>query len=270
MAWRRSLNYLSDLQTILTEKRERVLRVTLNRPERLNAVDALMHAELSEIFDRINRDVDIDVVVLTGAGRAFSAGGDANWMKELVVKPREWQRKAVESRRLWVSLMDLEKPLICRLNGPARGMCATIVALCDIVIASDSATLADTHTNMALAAADGANVIWPLIIGFHRAKDLLLTGRVLSARDAEKLGLVNVVVAPDELDATVDDYVAKLAAGPMRALQWTKMSVNFQLKQIVLPALENALNLLEMSNFHPDHLEAVQAFTEKRPPNYQR
>jgi len=262
--------YFSDLETIDTVKQDRLLRVTLNRPEVLNAVDARMHRELSEIFDRINRDTSIDVVILSGAGRAFSAGGDTRWMKDLIHTPLEWQRKAVESRRLWLSLLDLEKPLICRLNGVARGMCATIVALCDIVIAADTATLADTHTNVALAAADGANVIWPLIVGFHRAKDLLLTGRALSAHEALELGLVNQVVPAAELDAAVDTYPARLLEGPVRALQWTKMGVNFQMKQIVWPALENALNLLEMSNFHPDHDEAVNAFNEKRRANYRK
>jgi enoyl-CoA hydratase len=256
--------YFPEYETLLTEKQGSVLRLTLNRPDKLNAVDARMHRELSEVFGRINADTSLDVVILTGAGRAFSAGGDSVWMEELIRKPREWQRKAAESRRLWLSLLDLEKPLLCRLNGAARGMCATLVALCDIVIAATDATLADTHINMALAAADGANVIWPLIVGYHRAKDLLFTGRALSAAEALELGLINTVVPMEQLDATVDEYAQRLISGPARALQWTKMGVNFQMKQIVWPALENALNLLELSNFHADHAAAVEAFNKAR------
>ena len=108
--------------------------------------------------------------------------------------PGEWQRKAVESRRIWLSLLDLEKPLICRLRGPARGMCATIASLCDVIIADETASLADTHINMGLAAADGCNAIWPYIVGFAKTKDLLFNATVLSAADALALGLVTQVV----------------------------------------------------------------------------
>jgi enoyl-CoA hydratase len=241
-----------------------VLTLTLNRPEKLNAVDARMHKELSTIFDEVNLEADIEIVVLTGAGRAFSAGGDATWMRELADVPGEWQRKAVESRRIWLSLLDLEKPLICRLNGPARGMCATIVSLCDVVIAADTATLADTHLNMGLAAADGCNAIWPFVMGFAKAKDLLFNATVLTAGQAHELGLITQVVREAELDGAVAAYVAGLRKRPARALQWTKMAINAQMKQLVWPALESGLNLLEMSNFSADHRRLLDAFEERK------
>lgn len=258
------MSYLDQYRTIAATRDGRVLRLTLNRPEKLNAVDARMHKELSTIFDEINLDPAVDVVVLTGAGRAFSAGGDAAWMRELADVPGEWQRKAVESRRIWLGLLDLEKPLVCRLNGPARGMCATVASLCDVIIAADTASLADTHVAMGLAAADGCNAIWPFIVGFAKTKDLLFNATVLSAGDALALGLVTQVVPAAELDAAVDAYVAGLLARPARALQWTKMAVNAQMKQQVWPAIESALNLLEMSNFSPDHRRLLDAF-EARP-----
>lgn len=251
-------------QTIAARQDGRVLTLTLNRPDKLNAVDARMHKELSTIFDEINLEASIDIVVLTGAGRAFSAGGDAAWMRELADVPGEWQRKAVESRRIWLSLLDLEKPLICRLHGPARGMCATIASLCDVIIADETASLADTHINMGLAAADGCNAIWPYIVGFAKTKDLLFNATVLSAADALALGLVTQVVPEAELDAAVDRYVAGLLARPARALQWTKMAVNAQMKQQVWPAIESALNLLEMSNFSVDHRNMLDAFEARR------
>ena len=251
-------------QTIAATKDGRVLTLTLNRPDKLNAVDARMHKELSTIFDEVNLDPSVDVVVLTGAGRAFSAGGDAAWMRELADVPGEWQRKAVESRRIWLSLLDLEKPLICRLHGPARGMCATIASLCDVIIADDTASLADTHINMGLAAADGCNAIWPYIVGFAKTKDLLFNATVLSAAEALALGLVTRVVPEAELDAAVARYVAGLLARPARALQWTKMAVNAQMKQQVWPAIESALNLLEMSNFSAQHREMLDAFEARR------
>jgi enoyl-CoA hydratase len=254
----------SEYRTIAARRDGRVLTLTLNRPEKLNAVDARMHKELSTIFDEVNLDAEVDVVVLTGAGRAFSAGGDAGWMRALADVPGEWQRKAVESRRIWLSLLDLEKPLICRLNGPARGMCATIVSLCDVVIAADTATLADTHLNMGLAAADGCNAIWPFIVGFARAKDLLFNATVLTACEAHGLGLVTQVVPEAALDSAVAAYVDGLLRRPARALQWTKMAVNAQMKQLVWPAIESGLNLLEMSNFSTDHRRLLDAFEVRK------
>ena len=255
---------LDAYQRVTCTRDGRVLTLTLDRPEKLNAVDALMHSELSTIFDEINLDPTVDVVVLTGAGRAFSAGGDAGWMRDLADVPGEWQRKAIESRRIWLSLLDLEKPLVCRLNGAARGMCATIASLCDVIIAADTATLADTHISMGLAAADGCNAIWPFIIGFAKTKDLLFNATVLSATDALALGLVTQVVPLAELDAAVKRYVDGLLTRPSRALQWTKMAVNAQMKQQVWPAIENGLNLLEMSNFSNDHHKLLDAFDARK------
>ncbi len=251
-------------RTIAARRDGRVLTLTLNRPDKLNAVDARMHKELSTIFDEVNLDPQVDIVVLTGAGRAFSAGGDAGWMRELADVPGEWQRKAVESRRIWLSLLDLEKPLICRLNGAARGMCATIVSLCDVVIAADTATLGDTHLNMGLAAADGCNAIWPFIVGFAKAKDLLFNATVLTATEAHRLGLITQIVAEAGLDAAVASYVDGLLRRPARALQWTKMAVNAQMKQAVWPSIESGLNLLEMSNFSADHRKLLDAFEARK------
>jgi len=258
------MSYLDSYRTIAGVRDGRVLTLTLNRPDKLNAVDARMHKELSTIFDEVNLDPTVDVVVLTGAGRAFSAGGDVAWMRELADIPGEWQRKAVESRRIWLSLLDLEKPLICRLNGAARGMCATIASLCDVIIAADTATLADTHINMGLAAADGCNAIWPYIVGFAKTKDLLFNATVLTAADALALGLVTKVVPGAELDDAVARYVAGLLARPARALQWTKMAVNAQMKQQIWPAIESGLNLLEMSNFSADHRRLLDAFEARK------
>lgn len=239
------------------------MHLTLDRPEKLNAVDARMHAELATIFDAVNLDPSVDIIVLGGAGHSFSAGGDANWMIELIEVEGEWRRKAIESRRIWLSLLDLEKPVICKIQGAVRGMCATIMSLCDVVIAADDAHIADTHVDMGLAGADGCNAIWPFIIGYAKTKDLLFNATVLTAADAERLGLVTQVVPRGELDARTDDYVAKLLTKPIRALQQTKMAVNFQMKQLVWPAIENGLNLLEISNFSDEHRQAVAAFQSR-------
>lgn len=254
------MNRYDSYRRIRITLKDRVLSLTLDRPDKLNAVDARMHAELSTIFDDANLDPDVDIVVLGGAGNNFSAGGDADWMIELMDVEGEWKRKAVESRRIWLSLMDLEKPLVCKVQGAVRGMCATIMSLCDIVIAADDAHIADSHVDIGLAAADGCNAIWPFLLGFSKAKELLFNATVLSAHDAEKLGLVTRVVAKSELEVEVAAYVARLKQKPMRALQQTKMAINFQMKQLVWPALESGLHLLEMSNFSDEHRARVDAF----------
>lgn len=255
-------NY-AGFERIRLELKQRVMHLTLNRPEKLNAVDARMHAELSTIFDQLNLDPAVDIIVLAGAGRSFSAGGDAAWMIELLEVEGEWKRKAIESRRIWLSLLDLEKPIICKVQGAVRGMCATIMSLCDVVIAAQDATIADTHVDMGLAAADGCNAIWPFLLGYAKAKDLLFNATVLTATEAQQLGLVTQVVANEALDAHTEAYVAGLRTKPIRALQQTKMAVNFQMKQLVWPALENGLNLLEMSNFSPEHRHAVDRFRNR-------
>jgi enoyl-CoA hydratase len=134
------------------------------------------------------------------------------------------------------------------------------------VIAADTATLADSHVNMGLAAADGCNAIWPFLVGFARTKDLLFNARVLTAADALAIGLVTRVVPAAELDEATERYVQDLLARPARTLQLTKMAVNFQLKQLVWPAIENALNLLEMSNFSAEHRSLVAQFEQRQRP----
>lgn len=257
------MNNYDIYERIRVDLRNRVLHLTLNRPEKLNAVDARMHAELATIFDAANLDPDVDIIVLGGAGRSFSAGGDADWMVELMDVEGEWKRKAVESRRIWLSLLDLEKPILCKIQGAVRGMCATIMSLCDVVIAAEDAHVADTHVDIGLAGADGCNAIWPFLLGYAKAKDLLFNATVLSAHEAERLGLVTKVVPLDALDREVDAYVAGLQTKPIRALQLTKMAVNFQMKQLVWPALESGLNLLELSNFSGEHRDRVDRFLSR-------
>lgn len=243
---------------------DRIAQVVLDRPEKMNAVDAAMHAELALVFSQLNLDCDVDFILLSGAGNNFSAGGDADWMVELIEVEGEWKRKGIESRQIWLSLLDLEKPIICKVRGAARGMCATIMSLCDVVIVAESATIADTHTMMGLAAADGCNAVWPFGVGFLKTKDLLFNSRVLSAREAETMGLVTQVVADDGLDEAVASYLRQLRTKPVRTLQLTKMAINFQMKQLVWPALESALNLLEISNFSPEHRAAVDQFMNRK------
>ena len=167
-----------DRYTTMTFARaRRVLTVTLDRPDVLNAVNAAMHAELARLFNDIAADPETDIVVLTGAGRAFCAGGDMAWLQNAADDPAVFDRIAVEAKQIVFGLLDLEKPVVCRLNGDAVGLGATIALFCDIIIASETARIGDLHVNIGLSAGDGGAIIWPQLIGYPRAKEFLMTGR---------------------------------------------------------------------------------------------
>lgn len=251
-------------KTIAFERQGRVLRVTLNRPETLNAVDDELHRELSTVFDLINRDTATDVVVLTGAGKAFCAGGNAAWMQTMIDDHAAFRHIAADAKRIVFSLLELEKPIICRLNGAAAGLGATIALMCDVIIAADSSVIGDPHVKMGFVAGDGGAVIWPQLIGYARAKEFLMTGEMLSATRAEKMGLVNYVVPLAELDAKVDEMAKKLVEGPTWAIRWTKTVANIPLRRLAHELMDASVAYEMMSNLTADHQEAVNAFREKR------
>ena len=178
-----------DGYTTMTFARERrVLTVTLNRPDVLNAVNAAMHAEMARLFYDIAADRETDIVVLTGAGRAFCAGGDIDWLQGAVDDPTIFDGIAVEAKQIVFGLLDLEKPVICRLNGDAVGLGATVALFSDIIIAAEEARIGDLHVNIGLSAGDGGAIIWPQLIGYPRAKEFLMTGKLIGGRRGCSLG----------------------------------------------------------------------------------
>ena len=213
-------------ETIKFDRNENVLTVTLNRPDRLNAVSVQMHHELSTLFRDISADKQSDVVVLTGAGRAFSAGGDLDHLEQARQDPALFYEDMRQGKQLISSLLDCDKPVICRMNGDAIGLGATIALFCDIIIAADEARIGDPHVRVGYAAGDGGAVIWPQLIGYARAKQYLLTGDLISAKEAQQIGLINFAVPRAELDATVDKWASRLARCEMLATRWTKATIN--------------------------------------------
>jgi enoyl-CoA hydratase len=250
------------------ERRGRVLRVIINRPDTLNAVDEELHDELSLVFDDIGRDPDSDVIVLTGAGRAFCAGGDAKWMQQMIDHAAEFRGLAIAGKRIVFSMLELEKPLICEMNGPAAGLGATIALLSDIIIASDRASIGDPHVKMGFVAGDGGAVIWPQLIGYARAKEMLMTGRMIKADEALSMGLVNRVVAPEALRAAADAMADELAGGARWAIRWTKTVTNIPLRRLAHELMDASVGYEMLSNLTADHAEAVAAFREKRKPRF--
>ncbi|WP_337185656.1 enoyl-CoA hydratase-related protein [Phenylobacterium sp.] len=255
-------------QTITFQRSGRILEVTLNRPDKLNATDALMHEELARLFFDVSNDPDSDVVVLTGAGRAFSAGGDIGWMQSMIDDPSAFEKTAREGKQLVLSLLDCEKPVIAKLNGHATGLGATIALLCDVIFASETAKIGDPHVSVGFVAGDGGALIWPQLIGYARAKEFLLTGDLMTATQAAQIGLINHAVPAEALDQTVQAFAERLAGGAIKAIRWTKMSVNIPLRQMAESMMNASLAYEALSNMTKDHQEAVSAFREKRQPRF--
>lgn len=257
-----------NYQQLAITRSGRTLTLTLNAPERLNAVDTQMHEELSRVFYDIDADAEADVVVLTGAGRAFCGGGDIKAMKDWLENPAQFEVTAREAKKIIFGLLDCEKPVICKMNGDAYGLGATLALFSDVIFASDKARIADPHVRVGLAAGDGGAIIWPQLIGFARAKELLMTGDAVDAVRAAQMGLINHAVPAEELDQTVDAFVQRLGSGAMKSIKWTKVSVNVALKQLAHSIMDTCIAYETLSNRTADHAEAVAAFAGKRKPSF--
>ncbi len=257
----------ANYETITIEKRpDGVAILTLNRPERLNAVNGAMHSELTTIWLDLQADPDVRAAVLTGAGRAFCAGGDFSPSSNMTTKTG--LPMIQEARRIVDNMLDVEKPIIAAVNGAAAGLGATIALLCDVVIASRNARIGDPHVKMGITAGDGGAVIWPLLVGVNRAKYMLMTGDLVPAEEAMAMGLVQKVVDEGEALNEALFLAKRLAAGAPYAVQSSKVSVNKFIKLVSNLVLPLSLALEEISMTKADHREAVKAFQEKRDPQF--
>ena len=230
----------SKYKNILVEREGNILRVTLNRPDSLNAVTPEMHAELATIFADVRKDEEAQVVILTGAGRGFCAGAD---LKAPIPDKETGERIFIEAREIITTILEVDKPIITALNGPAAGLGATLALFADIVVASDRARIGDTHVKVGLAAGDGGAVIWPLLVGVNKAKELLMTGEVIDAQEALRIGLVNRLVPHEKLDEAVMEMARRLASGDTMAIQFTKKAINQYIKWMVNQVFDYSLLL---------------------------
>lgn len=262
-----SMNF-EDYETLLFKRDGPVLTITLNRPEQLNAVDSLMHTELAHVFYDVASDIDSEIIILTGAGRAFSAGGDFKWFQTMIDQPLVWEKTRIEAKQIIFGLLDCEKPIIAKINGHAMGLGATIALFCDIIFAANRSKIGDPHVNVGMVAGDGGAIIWPQLIGYARAKEYLFTGKPILATDAANIGLINYAIPPETLDTAVTTFVNELAKGAMQSIRYTKVSVNIGLKQLASSILDASLAFESLTNFSADHQEAVNAFLAKRIPKF--
>ncbi|MEL7040819.1 MAG: enoyl-CoA hydratase/isomerase family protein [Pseudomonadota bacterium] len=242
----------------------RVLTAAITSDHPVNGVDAAMHEEFGRVFTDLQRDSESDIIILTAQGRAFCAGGDFDWFDEQISNPGKFRDIAWEAKRIVTSILDMEKPMICRLNGAAAGLGATIALLCDMIVADETARIGDPHVKVGLVAGDGGALIWPQLIGFAKAKELLMTGDLLSAAEAQALGLINYAVPADQLDAKVAELIAKLQSNPKWAVRWTKTVTNIPLRALAAQLLDASVGWESVSNYMDDRKEAVDAFRERR------
>lgn len=261
-------SYYKSLETIQVTKDNGVATVTLNRPDSRNAISPRMHTELSEIWPHISADPEIDAIILTGAGKAFSVGADVKGLDAGAYQYRG--SMTTEARLVVTTLLEVEQPIIAALNGDTIGLGATVALFCDITVASETARIADPHVRIGLVAGDGGAVIWPHLVGPNRAKEFLMRGSIINGADAARLGLVNYAVPADQVMKKANELARELADGPRWAIRWTKVSVNKMLKESVNLILDTSLAYEEVSMKLPDHQEATRAFVEKRKPVFNK
>lgn len=252
--------------------RNKVATVTLNRPEARNAINQRLIREMRSIWDDLADDPAVNVILLTGAGKYFSVGGDVKMMSERpggdVLEEGEVHDPMI-SRRLVNRQLECDKPIICAINGDCVGLAATHALLCDITVMSEDARIGDSHVNKAgLVAGDGSTVIWPLLIGVNKAKEYLMRGTLINGREAERIGLVNHCVAAADVLATARQIAQELADGPTWAIRWTKLSLNQILKDRANRLMEASMALEQVTFATADHREATLSFKEKRKPKF--
>ncbi len=254
-------------QQILFERRERTGLITLNRPERMNAWTRQMSAELSDVIEQNNQDPDTGALVITGAGRGFCAGADiqANFKARLDGEASESGDDASE----WVALLRRSKPVIAAVNGASIGVGLTMILPCDVILASEAARFGFGFIRMGLTPELASSHFAVQRMGFGRASERLLSGRVFSAAEAHADGLVDRLVSSDELLPRALEIAADMAANPSPQLRWIKQLLTENGSECDLAAVQQREQaMLQAAYGTPEHQEAVSAFLEKRPPNF--
>lgn len=244
-----------------------VLLITLDDPAKLNATDAETHLQLSRVFRAVDDDPTARAVVVTGAGTAFSAGGDLDWISEQVGDYRQTMQVMREAGDIVRTMVDCDTPIVSAINGVAVGAGLAVALMADVSVIAEDARITDGHIRLGVGAGDHAVAIWPLLCGMAKAKYYLLTADFLDGHEAERIGLVSKAVPAGEVLPTALGIAERLAAGPVDATRLTKRALNHWLRQ-ALPNFEASL-AYEMLNFlGPDAAEGLAALREKRRPDF--
>ena len=262
------MNY-ADFQFLKFDSRANgVLLMTLNRPEVLNATNARLHWELTKIWGVVNDDQNVRVVVVTGAGdRAFSAGGDLDWISEMVGNSRQVATSMKEAGDIVFNMLACEKPIISAINGVAVGAGLAVALMADISIMAEEAKITDGHVKLGVSAGDHAVILWPLLCGMAKAKYYLMTAEFVDGKEAERIGLVSLCVPRAQLLDRALATANKLATGSQTAIRYTKRSLNNWMR-LSQPAFDASLALEMLCFMGEDVAEGVAAIKEKREPRF--
>jgi len=243
-----------------------ILRIVLDGPG-LNAVGPQMHRDLADVWLAVDRDPDVRVAVLQGAGKAFSAGGSFELIEEVIQDYAARTRVLREARDLVLNVLGCSKPIVSAIHGPSVGAGLVVALLADVSIASRTARIIDGHTRLGVAAGDHAAICWPLLCGMAKAKYHLLTCEALTGEEAERIGLVSLCVEEGELHARALEVARSLARGAQSAIRWTKHTLNHWYRLLV-PAFDASLAYEFYGFAGPDAAEGLASHREKRPPRF--
>src|SRR5918994_2514850 len=255
---------------ILTTEAEGILTITLNRPEKLNAFIGHMRRDLAEALEHAGSDRDVRVVIITGAGRAFCAGGDIAFMAELMQRrdSEEFARILGAGRRVILAIRQMTKPVIASINGPASGAGCNLAFACDLRVASNTATFSQSFAKVGLHPDWGGTYFLPRLVTPNKACEMFFLGEPINAAEAERLGIVNAVVEPDQLEAAVRQMAERLRGAPPIALAAAKQAVyisqHSDLEEMLRYETEAQMRCFESK----DGCEGVKAFLEKREPKF--
>ncbi|HLE62696.1 MAG TPA: enoyl-CoA hydratase/isomerase family protein [Pyrinomonadaceae bacterium] len=252
---------------VIERPHPRILRVVMNTPGKMNSADESMHDELGRIWRDIDDDDSVSAVILTGAGKNFSSGGDFTMIEKTIADPQTRVRIWKEARALVHNLINCNKPIVSAMRGASVGAGLVCGLLADISIAAKDARIIDGHTRLGVAAGDHSAIIWPLLCGMAKAKYYLLLCDTISGEEAERIGLVSLTVDKEELDAKALEIATRLANGAPAAIRWTKYALNNWLR-LAGPTFDASLGMEWLGFTGPDVLEGLASLREKRPPQF--
>lgn len=257
-----------DYQQLRFERRDHgVLLITLDRPEKFNATDEVMHGELARVWADVSRDPQTRVAVVTGAGRAFSAGGDLAMVRRMSGNHDRVAHMLSEMSDMVYNIINCEKPVVSAINGVAVGAGTVVALLADIAICAEDARLGDGHVKLGVAAGDHAAIVWPLLAGMAKARYYLLTGEMITGAEAERLGMVAKALPRDQVLDEALRIAEMLATGSQLAIRWTKRALNNWLK-VAGPTFDQSAAYEMLCFMGPDVVEGAAALREKRPPRF--
>src|SRR5579884_36655 len=259
----------ADYEHLRFERREHgVLLITIDRPDRMNATDERLHSELARVWRDVAVDRDTRVAVVTGAGRAFSAGGDLEMIERMAGDYRRVAAMATEAADLVLNMLACETPIVSAINGVAVGAGLAVALMADISVIAEDARLTDGHLRLGVAAGDHAALLWPLLCGMAKAKYYLLTADFLDGREAERIGLVSRCVPRDAVLSTALEIAERIATGPQHAARWTKRTLNHWLRAAV-PAFDASVAYEMLTFMGGDVAEGARAISERREPRFE-